>query len=276
VRPTPRIYAYNREISSSAAASASSASESSRYLRASSEAAIERSGATAFSSSSSRASRASSLAPEPGTGLAGYTGFYGRQLALLKEAQAARAASSAAASTSEMSAARSASSSARAASVQRSTETEETTIKSSVQRTVSFEQAQSQSIKEGRQSMSRAVRRAEQHAEASGRDPRHTGVPWDISDDVCKKVADIHMSPFEGREIGAARAAMSQGQLKIDRMEKELAAITASAMKYKSMYSKSAHQLAMEAMAASEAESRSSKKIRKTIVEESSRGVAVA
>jgi len=242
---------------------------------------MDRSGATTFSSSSSRASRASSLAPEPGTGLAGYTGFYGRRLALLKETQAARSASSAAASRSAsssaaMSASSSAAMSARASSVQRSTETQETTIKSSVQKTVSFEQAQTQSIKEGRQSMSRAVRRAEQHAETSGRDPRHTGVPWNISDDICKKVADIHMSPYEGREIGAARAAMSQGQLKIDRMEKELAAITASAMKYKSIYSKSAHQMAKEAMEASEAESRSTKKIRKTIVEESSRGVAVA
>jgi len=241
---------------------------------------MDRSGATTFSSSSSRASRASSLAPEPGTGLAGYTGFYGRRLALLKETQAARSASSAASRSASSSAAMSASSSsamsARASSVQRSTETQETTIKSSVQKTVSFEQAQTQSIKEGRQSMSRAVRRAEQHAETSGRDPRHTGVPWNISDDICKKVADIHMSPYEGREIGAARAAMSQGQLKIDRMEKELAAITASAMKYKSIYSKSAHQMAKEAMEASEAESRSTKKIRKTIVEESSRGVAVA
>lgn len=242
---------------------------------------MDRSGATTFSSSSSRASRASSLAPEPGTGLAGYTGFYGRRLALLKETQAARSASSAAASRSAsssaaMSASSSSAMSARASSVQRSTETQETTIKSSVQKTVSFEQAQTQSIKEGRQSMSRAVRRAEQHAETSGRDPRHTGVPWNISDDICKKVADIHMSPYEGREIGAARAAMSQGQLKIDRMEKELAAITASAMKYKSIYSKSAHQMAKEAMEASEAESRSTKKIRKTIVEESSRGVAVA
>ena len=34
----------------------------------------------------------------------------------------------------------------------------------------------------------RAVRRAEQFAETSGRDPRHVGVPRDTSDDILKKV----------------------------------------------------------------------------------------
>jgi len=33
-------------------------------------------------------------------------------------------------------------------------------------------------------------------------------------------VADICISPYEGREISAARAASAQGRLKIDRMEK--------------------------------------------------------
>jgi len=285
VRPTPRIYAYNREISSSSASAASAEAQSSRSLRASSEVAESRGTTTSYSASSTRAARASSLAPEPGTGLAGYTGFYGRRLALLKETEAARAAesaltaaaSSAAASRSSAVAAASSSSSAasmaaRASSVQRSTE--ETTVKTTVQRSMSVQQEQS--IKEGRQSMSRAVRRAEQHAETSGRDPRHVGVPWDITDDICKKVADIHMSPFDGREISAAKAALSQGQLKIDRMERELAAITESAMKYKSIYAKSAHQLAKEAMEAAESEARSSKKVRKTVVEETRRGVAVA
>ena len=51
--------------------------------------------------------------------------------------------------------------------------------------------AHQESLKEGRQSMSRAVRRAEQHASASGRDPRHVLLPRDKSDDICKKVKII-------------------------------------------------------------------------------------
>jgi len=121
--------------------------------------------------------------------------------------------------------------------------------------------------------MSRAVRRAEYHAQTSGKDPRHIGVPWDTSDDICKKVADIHMTPYEGREVGEARAASSQSRLKMERMEKELASITASAMKYRSMYSKSAHQMASEAMQAVEEESKS-KTVRKTVVQETKRVAA--
>ena len=51
--------------------------------------------------------------------------------------------------------------------------------------------AHQESLKEGRQSMSRAVRRAEQHASASGKDPRHVLLPRDKSDDICKKVKII-------------------------------------------------------------------------------------
>lgn len=69
---------------------------------------------------------------------------------------------------------------------------------------------------------------------------------------------------------------MSQGRLKVDRLEKELAAITSSAMKYQSHYLKSAHQMASEAIEASEAEARASKKTKKTVVTESRRQVAAA
>jgi hypothetical protein len=141
------------------------------------------------------------------------------------------------------------------------------------QKKVAFASAQESSLKEGRNSVSRAVRRAEYHAQTSGKDPRHVGVPRDTSDDICKKVADIHMSPYEGREIGEARAASSQSKLKMERMEKELASITSSAMKYRSLYTKSAAQMAMEAMSAVEEESKS-KKVKKTVVEETRRVAA--
>merc|ERR1712198_757017 len=256
VRPTPHIYAYNRELSayggtsSSSSASASSTSESSRLMRASSEAAFDR-------TSVARTARATSLAPEPGTSLTGYTGYYGRQLAVLKAAQSSAARSVSMKST----------------SVQQTMERQETSVqKSSVeQKRVAFKREQDLSLEEGRRSMSRAVRRAEYHAQTSGKDPRHVGVPRDITDDICKKVADIHMSPYDSREIGVARQASAQGRLKLERMEKELDSITSSAMKYKSFYLKSASQMAKEAMEAAETEAMASKKIKRTVVEESSR-----
>ena len=52
--------------------------------------------------------------------------------------------------------------------------------------------------------------------------------------------------------------------------------MTVSAMKFKSMYSKSAAQMAKEAMAAADMEASACKKVRKTIVEETSRKVVAA
>jgi len=278
VRPTPRVYAYNREMSTfnTTPAPEDSASYSLRSLRASSEAAVER-------STSSRAVRAASAAPEPGSGLAGYNGYYDRQLKLLKEAEMARQASSSSvkAASSSVKAASSASAmskSTAATSVKKTVERQETSVQQETlqQKKVSFMKRQEASLQEGRQSMSKAVRRAEYHAQTSGKDPRHVGVPRDLSDDILKKMADIHICPYEGREIGEARAAASQGKLRVERMDKELASITASAMKYKSLYSKSAAEMAKEALQAVEAESKSFKKTRKTVVEETRRQVAAA
>jgi len=271
VRPTPRVYAYNREMSTfnTTPAAEDSASYSLRSLRASSEAAVER-------STSSRAVRAASAAPEPGSGLAGYNGYYDRQLKLLKEAEMARQASSS--SVKAASSASAMSKSTAATTVKKTVEKQETSVQQETlqQKKVSFMKRQEASLQEGRQSMSKAVRRAEYHAQTSGKDPRHVGVPRDLSDDILKKMADIHICPYEGREIGEARAAASQGKLRVERMDKELASITASAMKYKSLYSKSAAEMAKEALQAVEAESKSFKKTRKTVVEETRRQVAAA
>ena len=46
-----------------------------------------------------------------------------------------------------------------------------------------------QSLEYGKQSRSAALRRAELHAVKSGKDPRHVMVPWNLEDDVCKKVS---------------------------------------------------------------------------------------
>jgi len=295
VRPTTHIYNYNTDMSSFqssalastassslAVAGSSSSSASCRSMRASSEV-VDR-------SSTAQQARATSLAPEAGKSLAGYTGYYGRQLAMMREAEEARrleaksasaqaasmSASSVKASSSSAAASKSVATSMKSTTVQAKTTKVEQTTSVQAAKKVSFESQQRQSLMEGRQSVSRAVRRAEHHAETSGKDPRHIGVPRDISDDICKKVADIHMAPFEGREIAAARAALSQGKLKIDRMEKELESITSSAMKYQSIYSKSASQMAKEAMMAAESEAKSSKTVRKTVVESSSRGQVAA
>jgi len=299
IRPTPHIYSYNRELSTASASSTrSTVAESianARSIRASSELALDRSTAQTYS-------RATSVAP--GSGLTGYTGYYGRQLALSRQEEQSRksefaasrasaSASAAAASVSASAMAASASSSRMAASsssrsAMSAQMSKTTTSVESVKTTMASEETsmsskreqlmrmQASSIKEGRQSVSRAVRRAEQFAESSGRDPRHVGVPRDTTDDILKKIADIHMTPFDSKEMGAAKAAMSQGRLKIDRMEKELTAITQSAMKFQSMYTKSAAQMAKEAMTAVESEATSSKKTRKTVVEEVKLGVTAA
>merc|ERR1712203_672900 len=121
----------------------------------------------------------------------------------------------------------------------------------------------------GKSSRSQALRRAEIHAEKSGRDPRHTLVPRDLEDDICKKVADIHMYENSTKS--------QQARVKVEKMEKELNALINSSMAYKSVYNKTAKQMAMEAMEACESEAAApSKKIRKTVVETGSKRAVVA
>merc|ERR1712098_46834 len=205
---------------------------------------VERSSSAVIESSSARATRASSVPPTAGFG--GHPGYYGQQLAAVAESHE--------------------SSSAISSSVQTS----------STSRLESSITAQELSIKQGRQSSSRAVRRAELHASSSGRDPRHVGVPRDTSDDICYKVADLRMTPFESRELQSHTEANMRGRLRVQKLEKELSALTSSAMKYKSFYAKSAAQMAKEAIEASESEAAASRKVRKTTVVESSRQVAAA
>jgi len=216
----------------------------------------------------------------------GYTGYYGRQLAMMNEAASAKSASASSASATAKSSTVSASSSSAAAksvsiAASKTTSVQEKTTTSVEKKSVSREQilsSQEKSLEYGRSSGSKALRRAEIHAVNSGKDPRHVFVPriHTNTDDICKVVADLHIAPFEGKEITSAKAANQQGRLKVERMEKELSKVTSSAMAYKSMYQKSASQMAAEAMSACEAEASSSKKTRKTIVESSTKRVAAA
>jgi len=280
-RPTTHIYSYNREAQNIM---------SSRSARATSVAANEsRSALTSTSESNVRSSRAASVAA-PSDSFTGYSGYYGRQMALIMQKQGPTAAAAAvpiseslragspaptvyprkAIATASASASASSASSTAVSTQQTTTTTESKLTREQVLK------AQSESIEYGKRSKSQALRRAEMHAVSSGKDPRHTVLPRSLGDDICKVVADLHISPYESKEVSAAKASYAQGRLKVDRMEKQLQSLTDTAMSYKSIYSKSAAQMAREAMEACEQEAASSKKVRRTVVEESSRRVAAA
>jgi len=272
-RPTARIYASNG--APAGYTSSSSSASSSRSARATSVAVGSQ------SASASSFVRSASVAPAASSeSLAGYSGFYGRQLALLndKSASAASAAKYDAAFTASSAAAvRSATavSSSKTTSVQEKTTTS-TTVQRSAKAKIDLLKEQKTSLEYGKSSKCAALRRAEIHAQNSGKDPRHVPVPRNVDDDICKMVADIHLSPYSGKEVASASSMSNQGKLKLERMEKELSALTSSAMSYKSMYAKSASQMAAEAMSACESEASSSKKTIKTVIESSSKQVAAA
>merc|ERR1711970_1692234 len=281
-RPTTHIYSYNREAQNIM---------SSRSARATSVAASKsRSALTSTSESNVRSTRAASVAASPDS-FAGYSGYYGRQMALIMQKQGPTAAAAAVPISESLragspaptvyprkaiaSASASASSSSMSARSTAVSTQQTTTTESKLTREQALK-AQSESIEYGKRSKSQALRRAEMHAVSSGKDPRHTVLPRSLGDDICKVVADLHISPYESKEVTAAKASYAQGRLKVDRMEKQLQHLTDSAMSYKSIYAKSAAQMAREAMEACEQEAASSKKVRRTVVEESSRRVAAA
>merc|ERR1712228_1109414 len=267
VRPQARIYSSN--IAPMGYSSSYSSEGSSRSARASSVAAGSQ------SANSSSFVRSASVAPASSS-LEGYSGFYGRQVALLdqKKASAASAKYDAAFTASNSAKASASVSATKTTAVQEKTTTtvEKSTTAS---KKVDLLREQQSSLEYGKSSKCSALRRAEIHAKNSGNDPRHVPVPRNVDDDICKMVADIHMSPYSGKEVSSASAISQQGRLKMDRKEKELNALTSSAMSYKSIYAKSASQLASEAMAACETES-SNKKVRKTVIESSRKQVAAA
>merc|ERR1712072_321383 len=279
-RSTTHIYSYNREAQNVL---------SSRSARATSVAANEsKSTLTSTSESNLRSSRASSVAASTDS-FTGYSGYYGRQMALIMQKQGPTAAAAAVPISESLRAGspaptvypRKAIASASASSssaVARSTavSTQQTTTTESKLTREQVLKAQSESIEYGKRLKSQALRRAEMHAVSSGKDPRHTVLPRSLGDDICKVVADLHISPYESKEVNAAKASYAQGRLKVDRMEKQLQSLTDSAMSYKSIYTKSAAQMAREALEACEQEAASSKKVRRTVVEESSRRVAAA
>merc|ERR1712055_113160 len=257
-RPTTHIYSYNGEAQNII---------SSRSARATSVAANEsRSAMTSTSESTMRSSRAASVAATSDN-FSGYSGYYGRQLAQIMQKQGPTAAAAAVPVRESLRAgspaptiypnkaianASGSASASSSTSVARSTavSTQQTTTTESKLSREQVLRAQSESIEYGKRSKSQALRRAEMHAASSGKDPRHTVLPRSLGDDICKVVADLHVSPYESRELNTAKAASMQGRVKVEKMGKELSKLTENAMSYKSIYAKSASQMAMESMQA--------------------------
>lgn len=254
-RPTTRTYAYNLTYGDPLTGVKST---DTRYTRAST---LE--GDSDFSSRSFRASTAPPVN-------VGFKGYYQRQLEATKAVAANAAAEASSKTSATLSSART---SASATTAKKSvTISEKTTTSTSKDELASSQQS---SLEYGRSSGSRALRRAESHAVSSFQDPRHTMVPWNIEDSIYKKVADIHMGPYNKYEADQASEASLARWSRVNKMEADLAALTKSSMAYKSCYAKSASQMAAEALSAdASAVSSSSKKTRKTIVESSSKRTA--
>merc|ERR1712112_538231 len=241
-RPESRVYSYNIDPTSF---QSSYSSSSTRSARASSV-------AVGSEMSTSRQMRATTVAPAANP-LEGYSGIYGKQLSNLQGRSV---------STQQTS--------AKVSSVSTSTSVKTEQKMEKVEKSkVDMIKEHQKSLEYGKNSRSSALRRAEIHAVNSGKDPRHVLVPRNHDDDICKKVADIHM--YDTTSMS------NEGRVKVEKLERELNALIASSMSYKSSHAKSAKQMASEAMSACDAEAMASSKIiRKTVVESSSkRAIAV-
>lgn len=94
-----------------------------------------------------------------------------------------------------------------------------------------------------------------------------------IEDDICKKVADIHMQPWaKGQELDEANAASARARARIAELERELEEITRKAMTTQVRALKTAKQMAAEATREDEIATASSyKKTRQVMVESKSK-----
>jgi len=94
-----------------------------------------------------------------------------------------------------------------------------------------------------------------------------------VEDDICKKVADIRMSPWsKGQELDEANAASARARARILELERELEEITRKAMTTQVRALKTAKQMAAEATREDQAAMASSfTKTKKVMVESSSK-----
>merc|ERR1712098_292340 len=185
-RPESRVYSYNIDPTSF---QSSYSSSSARSARASSV-------AVGSEMSFSRQQRATTVAPAANP-LEGYSGIYGK----LSNLQGRSV------STQQTSAKLSSVSTSTSVKTEQKIERSEKVEKSKVE----MIREHQKSLEYGKNSRSSALRRAEIHAVNSGKDPRHVLVPRNHDDDICKKVADIHMSD---------NSSMSkEGKVKVEKLE---------------------------------------------------------
>ena len=95
---------------------------------------------------------------------------------------------------------------------------------------------------------------------------------WKAEDDVSKKIADIHITPFnKGQEMNDANAASARARARILELEKELEVITRKAMTTQVQALKTAKQMAAEAYADEANMTSSVKKSKKVMIESSAK-----
>ena len=95
---------------------------------------------------------------------------------------------------------------------------------------------------------------------------------WKGEDDVSKKIADIHITPFDkGQEMNDANAASARARARILELEKELEVITRKAMTTQVQALKTAKQMAAEAYADEANMTSSVKKSKKVMIESSAK-----
>ena len=94
-----------------------------------------------------------------------------------------------------------------------------------------------------------------------------------VSDDIIKRVADVHMSPWsKGSELDEANSASARARTRIAELERELEEITKKAMLTSTHARQTAKQMAQQAsMEDASAMSNSYRKSRKVMVESAQR-----
>jgi len=194
-------------------------------------------------------------------------------------AQASRAQSSATASRQQQVA------SSMSASRQQAS-SQQTSVKSSKVEETSVQQKQSSSsatsvmeaIKQRQEARLTASKKVEVASKASAASAS-SGITiashrsyWKAEDDVSKKIADIHITPFnKGQEMNDANAASARARARILELEKELEIITRKAMTTQVQALKTAKQMAAEAYADESNMTSSVKKSKKVMIESSAK-----
>lgn len=200
--------------------------------------------------------------------------------ATARHAQASHAQSSATASRQQQVAtATSMSASRQQASSQQSSMKSSKVEETSVQQKQSSASALSvmESIKQRQEARLTASKKVEASSKASAASSQGVTIAshrsyWKGEDDVSKKIADIHITPFnKGQEMNDANAASARARARILELEKELEVITRKAMTTQVQALKTAKQMAAEAYADEANMTSSVKKSKKVMIESSAK-----